>query len=210
MADIQHKNLPDSQLHGVKGEGASLEGQVLTSTGGAAEFAYPAAPSGVVTQGFWDYNDLATSSSPIALTVAGQAYELTNDGLGTYTNLAYALPGKADIWDVATDRFDFTGGALGLGDTLDFRFDLLVTTSQANTEVTADLELGLGGSSYSISAIPPISLKSAGAYHLVRYTGVYIGDNNTLDNPARVIARADSTGVTVKVNGWYVRALHTN
>jgi hypothetical protein len=51
---------------------------------------------------------------------------------------------------------------------------------------------------------------SAGTYKLARWMGVYVGDSNTLDNPARVIARADSTGVTVKVNGWYVRALHTN
>jgi hypothetical protein len=36
-----------------------------------------------------------------------------------------------------------------------------------------------------------------------------MGDTNTLMNEGRVLMSSDSTGVTVKVNGWYIRPLHT-
>jgi len=36
MADVQHKDLPESQLHDVKGATTSTEGQILKSTGGAS------------------------------------------------------------------------------------------------------------------------------------------------------------------------------
>jgi len=41
MPDIQHKDIPDAQLHEVKGALASTAGEVLTSTGGASSWADP-------------------------------------------------------------------------------------------------------------------------------------------------------------------------
>ena len=36
MADIQHKDVPESHMHDVKGATVSTEGQILKSTGGAS------------------------------------------------------------------------------------------------------------------------------------------------------------------------------
>ena len=93
MPNIQHRDIPEAQLHEVKGASTSTVGQVLTSTGGAATFQTPstAPAAGTVSQGVYDYNDLATTSTPIPLTLAGTWYDLTNDGAGAFTNKTYAL-----------------------------------------------------------------------------------------------------------------------
>lgn len=212
MADLQHKDLPESQLHEPKGVSTANSGDIYVANGsGSGVWTSQPIPPGVVSQGVYDYNDLATASTPIPLTVASTQYEMTNDGAGPFTNLSYALPGLANIWDVATDRFTFNAGSvLKLGDTVDIRFDFEVTTSTANTGVNFDIELGIGGSPYQLVINPLTNFKTAGTYKLVRWMGVYMGDTNTLNNPARVLGSADATGVTVKVNGWYVRALTTS
>lgn len=212
MADLQHKDLPESQLHEPKGVSTATSGQIYIANGsGSGAWTNQPIPPGVVSQGVYDYNDLTTASTPIPLSVANTQYEMTNDGAGAFTNLTYALPGLANIWDVATDRFDFNSGSvLRLGDTVDIRFDFEVVTSTANTAVEFDLELGIGGSAYQLVINPLTNFKTAGTYKIIRWIGIYMGDNNTLLNPARVLAKADSTGATVKVNGWYVRALTTS
>ena len=208
MADIQHRNIPESQLHEVKGASTSTAGQVLTSSGGASYWATPVPIAGTISQGIYDYNDLATATTPIALTAANTQYEVTNDGAGAFTNKTYALAGVDDLWDTTTNRFDFTG--LSLGDTVDIRLDFEITLANTNTVVDFALELGVGSSPYQISLISPTLHKSVTTYQIGQWSSVYMGDNNTLQNPARLLARADKTGVTLKVNGWYMRPLHTN
>jgi len=208
MADIQHRNIPEAQLHEVKGASTSAAGQVLTSSGGASYWATPVPVAGTISQGIYDYNDLATATTSIPLTSANTQYEMTNDGTGVFTNKTYALAGVDDLWDTTTNRFDFTG--LSLGDTVDIRVDFEVTISTTNTVVDFALELGLGSSPYQIAVMTPALFKTVQPYQMVHWQGVYMGDSNTLLNPARLLARADKTGVTVKVNGWYIRPLHTN
>lgn len=211
MANLQHKEIPEANLHEAKGASTSTTGQVLTSTGGAAAFATPVPAPGTISQGIYDYNDLATATTPIALTVAGTSYELTNDGAGAFTNKTYSLDGLDDVWDVATDRFSWTDGTvLALGDTVDIRFDVEFTTGTTNTDINLDLELGIGGFPYTLSVLSNKDHSSAGTYQEVHMFSVYMGDANTLNNPARVLASANKTGTTVKVNGWFVRPLHTN
>lgn len=211
MPDIQHKDIPDAQLHEVKGALASTAGEVLTSTGGAATFQTLTPAAGTVSQGVYDYNDLATTSSPIPLTVADTWYDLTNDGLGAFTSTTHALPGLDNIWDVATNQFSWSDGTiLALGDTVDIRVDVDIITTGANTAVEVDIELGVGGSSYRLPIIPLENFKTAGTYHDVRLMSIYMGDLNTLNNPAKIEAKSDGTGTTIVVNGWYIRPLHNN
>jgi len=205
---IQHKDIPEAQLHDVKGASTSTAGQILTSSGGASTWAAHTPAPGTISQGIYDYNDLATATTPITLTAANTQYEVTNDGLGPFTNKVFALSGVADLWDSATDRFDFTG--LSLGDTVDIRLDFEITLANTNTVVDFALELGVGSSPYQISLISPTLHKSVTTYQIGQWSSVYMGDTNTLQNPARLLARADKTGVSVKVNGWYIRPLHTN
>lgn len=213
MANIQHTDIPEAQLHEAKGASTSTVGQVLTSIGGAATFQTPstAPAAGTVSQGVYDYNDLATTSTPIPLTVAGTWYDLTNDGAGAFTNKTYALAGLTDIWNVSTNQFNWNNGSLlSLGDTVDIRVDIDIITTGANKAVEVDIELGIGGSPYRLPIIPLENFKTAGTYHDVRLMSIYLGDTNTLDFPAKIEATADGTGVSVVVNGWYVRPLHTN
>lgn len=152
--------------------------------------------------GFVDYNDLATTSAPIALTTPGTFYPLTNDEAGSATNKTYAIPGLADLWDESSNSFDFS--PLSLGDVVTIRYDVEVTTTGANREVELDIVLGIGGSSYSL-AVDREYFKTAGTYSYSGVTFIYMGNSNTKDNPARFEIMSDSAGTTVTVNGWAVK-----
>lgn len=207
----EHNTLTGSQLHEPKGADTATADQVYISDG-AGSGAWTDLTSdnipNTTTQGIYDYNDLTTASTPIALTSAATQYELTNDGAGANTNTTYALDGITDMWDVATDRFDFTG--LTLGDTVDVRFDVEYTTTTTNTAVNLDIEFGVGATPYQVNIVNEADKKAAGTYQVTVQSNFYMGNTLTMNNPARVLASADKTGVTVKVNGWYIRPLHNN
>jgi len=239
MANINHVDIVDPNLHEPKGTSTAQAGQVyvadglgsgqwlvkevkdaengtagqyLTSDGaGSATFEDNVPAPGATVQGMYDYNDLATATTPVALTVAGTPYKLTNDGLGAGTLLTYGLPGLTDIWDTTLNEFHWKNGGdvLVLGDTVDVRFDVEVTTTSTNTAVDLDVILGVGVVDEAVPVFSQINFKDAGTYRLVRLFSVYMGSTATLDNPTQVVMIADSTGVTVKVNGWYVRTVHT-
>ena len=210
---IQHKDIPEAQLHEPKGTSTSTVGQILTSTGGASAWATHTPAAGTVCQGVYDYNDLTTASTAIPLTVADTRYKLTNDAAGPFTNVTYALDGLANIWTGgSTDQFDWTDGTkLALGDTVDIRFDIEYTTTLNNTEVSLDLDLGVGDAgAYSLPIIDVVNVATAGPKRIVMGFSIYMGDLTTLNFPGEVQAKASKTGTTVKVNGWYVRVFHTN
>lgn len=199
----QHKSLPDAQLHEAKGAASASAGQILTATGsGTATFQTPTFTSTLM--GWWDYNDTATTTTPIALTVAGTEYQLTNNGAGTNTNTAYRLPSVTHIWNTATNYFQFTG--LQLGDVLDFRIDIEITTASTNNNVELLLELGVGAAPYKITLDRRL-LKNSGANAFTVNAHIYMGNTLTLNNPARLLIKNDSVGSTCKVNGWFVKAI---
>ena len=212
MADLEHKNIADPNIHEPKGAAGASAGQIYVADGaGGGVWTLTSPTAGTVSQGIYDYNDAATTGTPIALTLADTFYELTNDGAGAFTNKTYALSGLPEVWDVATNQFDWTNGTvLALGDTVDIRVDVDIITTGTNKAFELDIELGIGGSPYRLPIIPLENFKTAGTYHDVRFMSIYMGDSNTLDNPAKIEAKADGTGVTVVVNGWFVRVNHTN
>jgi len=209
---IEHVNAADPDIHEPKGVAAALAGYIYVANGaGSGTWGFPDPSPGTISQGVCDYSDLTTVGSPIALTTPGTFYELTNDGAGADTNTTYSLAGLEGIWNVATNRFDFSdGGVLSLGDTVDMRFTVSVTTGGVNTAITIELELDVGGTPYTIEIVPIQNFKTVGTYIMSRYTSVYMGNTGTLNNPARIIAKSDTAGATVTVVGWFVRALKTN
>ena len=210
---IEHNEISTGELHEVKGAAASTVGQVLTSTGGAAAFATPSPAAGTTSQGVYDYNDLATASTPIPLTSSATRYKLTNDAAGAFTNTTYSLPGLDDVWvSGATSQFDWTNGTkLSLGDTVDIRFDVEYNTGSVNTEIKLELDLGVGHAGvYTLPIIDGENIASAGTVRKIIEFSIYMGDTTTLNNPGEVYAEASKTGTTVKVNGWFLRVLHTN
>ena len=154
--------------------------------------------------GVYDYNDLNTQTTPISL-VGGEGYvRVTNDGLGAFTNKDYALTGVPDIYNTASDTFDFTD--LSLGDTVDFRLELGVTTTTTNTEFDVILRMAVGGLSYDLEFETEKNYKVARVHRLNRWNGMYIGDANTLNNGAYFMIKSDK-GCTILVGGWYARVI---
>lgn len=200
---IQHRDIPDAQLHQVKGAASASSGQILVATGtGTATFVDPEFTSAAM--GFWDYNDTATASTPISITLANTEYQLTNNGLGANTLKTYRLPSIAEVFNTSTNYFQFTG--LQLGDTVDIRLDFEITTASANNVIDVIMEFGIGASPYKIT-FDQRYFKSAAVHKVVVPINFYIGNTLTLNNPARILIKNDTVGSTVKINGWFVRAV---
>jgi hypothetical protein len=150
--------------------------------------------------GFADYNDLTTQKTPINFS-SGVQQLLTNDKAGAFTNELFLPNGFTSIYN--SNQFDWS--QLKLGDMVDIRIDLSVTTQSQNQEIDIKLVLGIGAGQYEISFVD-IFQKSAGLHRIVAYSGVYMGDTNTLDNPAEFRIDSDGNG-SVVVNGWYCKIL---
>lgn len=148
--------------------------------------------------GTFDYNDNATSTTPIVITGGGGYVFLTNDELGSFTNKLYPPTGVSDIWDASLNQFDFT--ELNLGSIVHYRLDVSITTTSVNQEVDIALDLGIGASPYTLT-VKRDEFKSAGTYNIVKSAFIYMGDANTRDNPAKFKIQSDSNA-TVVVNGW--------
>ena len=153
--------------------------------------------------GIYDYNDVATTTTPISVPGTSANVYLTNDGAGAFTNKTYALDTAPDVWDAVANEFDFTD--LQLGDTVDIRLDVDVTTSVANQNLAIDLELAIGGTAYALTILDQL-YKTAEAHSVVLPISIYMGDTNTLNNAAKFRIRSDASA-SVVVNGWYARVL---
>ena len=173
----------------------------LGSTGPAGPIGMP--PVDNCRVGLLDYNDLATATTPLNVTGNTGFIDVPNDGAGPFTNKAYTLTDITDLWDAGTGRFDWT--ELALGDHVNIRMDLEVTTTSPNQVVTAVLELATGAFSYNI-LFEEVLYKSAGVHPLNRTSFVYMGDENTRGNPARFRISSDDDA-TVQVNGWALQIL---
>lgn len=156
--------------------------------------------------GFFDYNDLATQTTPISV-VANTDTKLTNDTLGTYTNINYPPYGVSSLWDTATSRFNFS--QLSIGDTIDVRVHLQVTTTTSNQTYKIGAKFGIGSASAFDNIIFTDQAKTAGVHEVSFVAPFYIGEANILNNPAELYINTDASA-TVKVDGWYIRVLRRN
>lgn len=200
---IQHLSIPDAQIHHAKGAAAASAGQILTATGvGTDAFVTP--PYSIGKSGVWDYQDVTTQTTPIAITLAGTEYQLTNDGAGVNTNTTYKLVGVDHVWDTTTNYFDFID--LTLGDSVDIRVTIQVTTVSPNNSISLVLEPGIGSTPYKLYS-NEIFYKTAGVHEVSMHFHLYMGNTLTLNNPAKLSIKNTDIGSTVKVTGWFVRAI---
>ena len=155
---------------------------------------------GGLTSTYWfDANDLTTATTAISHTGGATTTYLTNDAAGSFTN-EYNPDSKDNIWDDSTNQFDFS--SLKIGDVVEFRGDIEVDTSAVNQEFDILMSLGEGGSPYDLN-ISHSYYKSVATGNKVTFVfRIYMGDTNTLNNPARF--RFESTDdADIKVNGWF-------
>lgn len=224
----EHVDIPDGERHEPKGADTATSGQVYVSDGANSGTWKVPEPKSIIgatageiyvadgsnsgdmksslylpRMGVWDYNDLATASTPIAL--SGTKAAMTNDGLGSFTNTTFALSDLAPMWNTSTNRFDFT--PLSLGDTVDVRYDFTVTTTAVNTVINTYLRLAEGHANQYDLLVGQDYYKAAGTYNFTSLTSVYMGDAATKGNPGLIMMTSDAGSATVKVNGWYTRVL---
>ena len=153
--------------------------------------------------GWMDYADAGTTTTPLTL-VANVNKKLTNDTLGAFTNTANAPFGVPTIWNSTTNSYDFN--FLTVGDTIDIRFDITVTTTSANQVVKAFLRLAEGTPSQYDIPFTEVQFKTAGTHNIIRPLNIYIGSDIFRTAPASFYVVSDN-GATCVVNGWYNRIL---
>lgn len=154
--------------------------------------------------GYADYGDNATATTPISIPGTSTSVYVTNDTLGAYTDKTHLPSGVSDVWDSTNNQFDWSD--LQIGDMLDIRVDLLVTTTAANQYVELDLEMASGDAgSYDLLFFEG-SFKTAGTHHINRYNGIYMGNTLTMNNPAKFKIKSDASA-TLVVNGWYCKVI---
>lgn len=194
----EHRLIPDAERHEAKGASTATNNQVLTADGdGTTSFRTP------TMLGWYNYNH---SGATVPLTLAATYYDLINSTSGANTNIDFAIPGATTIWNSGTNRFDFTN--LVIGDVLELRVDIVVTTTTANTALDLVLELAVGsGTPVELPIVAQRDIKTAGTYQLTFNIPFFIGSLLTKNNPARLKARADKTGATVTINGWFIHVI---
>lgn len=153
--------------------------------------------------GWQNFQDVTTQTTAISLTTGGTWYDLTNDAAGSLSSTAFGVSGHGAIWDDATDTFDFSD--LSVGDLLRMRIDVEFITTGANH--VCEIQLAYGPSySYTL----PLGRKhfkdaaSGGAGQLLPYISLAMLTTDARNNPAKLQARSDASGDSVKVNGWLV------
>lgn len=145
---------------------------ILTATSGGG---------GSGTNGFIDYNDTSTSTTPVTL-LADTWTVIPNDGLGAFTNKVYAPSGVTELMDVSTGSLDPT--ELDLGATLLIRNDFTVTPNTNNTLLEFRYTLGTGAGSYTLEKVVGRLDSGSGIGYRRSLVPdlIYMGDTNTRDN----------------------------
>ena len=144
--------------------------------------------------GFMDYNDNATSITPVTL-VSDTWTTIPNDGLGAFTNKTYKPDGDViELMDSSTGAIDPTG--LRLGDTLLIRNDFTVTPSTNNASLEFRYQLGAGGGTYTLGKRLGRLDEGSGIGYRSSLTAdmIYMGDINTRDNPIILQVKLSSAG----------------
>jgi hypothetical protein len=148
----------------------------------------------VVRHGIYDYDNALSAQSftgtPIVL-------QNDDDGANSYKNV---IPGVVEIFNSSTHEFNFSD--LQIGDYIQIRVDLAVTTTSANQEINVYLDLAQGtASNYQIS-LGRRFFKTATTHNITDIVNfVYMGNVATKDNPAQMMFNSDANA-TVLVNGW--------
>ena len=167
----------------------------------------PEAPESLLNSvGYFDYNDLITQTTPLTA-VTNTPLKLTNDSEGANTSTDQNPYGVSYVWDSTTNQFNFS--ELSVGDTIDVRVHVQVTTTTSNQKVDIKAKFGIGSVSQFENAIYENVFKSSGLHEISFVAPFYMGSTYITDYPAELYLTTDASA-TVKVDGWYVRILRKN
>ncbi len=155
--------------------------------------------------GFIDYNDASTSETPVNL-LADEWTTIPNDGQGAFSNRLFKPSNVTELLDVSTGAID--ASELSLGNVLLIRNDYIVTPSINNSLLEFRYSLGTGGGSYTLSQQVDRLDSGAGAPYrkALSIHKIYLGDNNTKDNPIVLQVKLSSSGTLVN-NGTVISVI---
>lgn len=145
--------------------------------------------------GFIDYNDTATTSTPIILPIDTWT-TMTNDGLGAFSNDNYAPNGVTELLNVSTGAIDIA--ELPLGSAILIRNDYTVTPSANNALLMFRYSLG-GPFPYTLEKT--VGRLDAGSGIPYRFSlnsdYIYAGDENTRNSPIVLQIKLSAAGTVV-------------
>ena len=180
----------ESDISSAESAISTLESEVDTLQAETANF----------TKTYWfDDADSLTDVTPISHTGGATTY-LTNNSLGSSTT-SYNPEANAKLWNQTTGKFDFT--SLKIGDIVEIRGDISVTTTAVNQEIDILFSLAEG-------TVGPYELNINHACYKVASSGnavtfmfrIYIGSEATRTGGAR-FAFESADNATIVVNGWF-------
>lgn len=152
--------------------------------------------------GWEDYNDLATTTAPLPLTIPDLWYDAPNDAQGPQTDSSHKVLRHLDLYDPLTGTFNFTD--LNIGDLALLRTSLYFNNSTSNVGVYTRLLMGIGsGYQYDIP-LDTSFLKKAGKHHIGFTTLIYMGNEITRNFPAKLQVMSDTANVDLEVDGWAI------
>ena len=183
-------NVQGTYLSSVTTSGANLSG-----TGTASN------PLTFVNVDGWiDYNDSATAITPISVT-ANVPTILTNNGAGLYSQNAAAPLNVTQLWNTATNRFDFS--QLSVYDEVGVRVEIEVTTTVNNAQWWMFIRFDIGGTQFDAVINSRSYYKTSGTYTEIVFFPFYIGRESMRVNPSALYFQSDSD-CTVIVKGFYI------
>jgi len=151
---------------------------------------------------FIDYNDLTTQSSPIAYTTG--TIKLTNDGAWPYWNTAFPPAWVTSLWNTTTNQFNFS--QLSIWDEVTLRFDVNLTTTQANQVIKFLVTFDIWGTQFDLTLDQQV-FKTAGTYNIVETERFYIGSAGMKNNPWEIKFTSEGNDdATIVVNWFYLSA----
>ena len=155
------------------------------------------------TNGYVDYNDSSTASTPIVL-VADTWTDVPNDKLGAFTNEDSLPPAVTNLMDGLTGYLDFSD--LSIGSDILIRIDFSVNPDLNNSLMETRYVLGQGVNEYALG----VSSKRLDIGSGIFYSSdkgsfyIYMGDSNTLGGVGKLQVRLEGGGTLIN-NGVAIK-----
>ena len=153
--------------------------------------------------GFVDYNDLATATTPINI-ISDTWTDIPNDTLGAFTNTNYLPDGVTTLINGVNGYLDFS--ELTLGSDVLIRIDFVINPNTNNSLLETRYILGQGAGEYSL----PVRSRRLDSGSGINYSSekgsfyIYMGDINTLGGVGKLQVRLSTNGVLIN-NGVAIK-----
>jgi len=157
----------------------------------------------IYPQGWERVSDTGSSQTLTASTWV----DLSNDANTTFST--YLLPGHVTLWDNVSDEIDWSNN-LSLGDSVDVRIDMDVTTNSAGDAISVRLDMAHGDASEFSVPFVYKEYATVGTYNFVATVPVFMETTDILNNPAKISMWTDNSSVTAVVNSFHFRTIPRN